>query len=84
VLAGFVCAQADHPRLAIGRNVNPSEVVKALEKLKEGKANAYHAQVVAEAGATEAIPDLERQFARVSDPLDKAKFAQVVLLLGDR
>lgn len=84
LLAGVVSGQSDHPRSATPYTVNKKEVTDAVAKVKSGKFNGYHVGLIGEARAVEAIPDLENQFTRVSEPIDKAKIAQVLLLLGDR
>ena len=60
------------------------EVADALAKVKSPQFKAFHAEILAEARAVQAIPDLEKQFSAMTDPLDKAKIAQVLLFLGDR
>lgn len=65
-------------------NEKASKTADALAKLKSGKFNGYHVQVIGEARALEAIPDLEKQFTLISEPLERAKIAQVLLLLGDK
>lgn len=84
LLVGVVYAQAVHPQPATGRPVDKTKVADAVARVKSGKFSGYHVGVIGEAGAIEAIPDLEVQFARDSDPLEKAKIAQVLLALGDR
>ena len=83
LLAGVVCGQADPAQAPIQRPAESPEVVRAIAKLKLGEAIAYNAQVISEAGAREAIPDLEEQFAHAPEFIDKAKVAQVLLALGD-
>ncbi len=84
LLVGVVFGQADRPQPWIRRPVDKTEVADAVARVKSGKFNGYHLGVIGEAGAIEAIPDLEVQFARDPDPLEKAKIAQVLLALGDR
>jgi HEAT repeat protein len=84
LLAGVVSAQAEPPHPAGERTVNNRDVADAVAKVKSGKFNSYHVGLIGEARAAEAIPDLEKQFAVVSDPIDKAKIAQVLLALGDK
>lgn len=84
LLAGVVSGQSDHPRPATPYTLNTREVADAVAKVKSGKFNGYHVGLIGEARAVEAIPDLEKQFVLASEPLDKAKIAQVLLLLGDR
>jgi hypothetical protein len=84
LLAGVVLGQPGRQQPAIGRTFDKTEVADAVAKVKSGKFNGYHVGLIGEAGAIEAIPDLEKQFARAAEPLDKAKIAQVLLLLGDK
>jgi hypothetical protein len=56
----------------------------ALEKLDSPDFNGAYAESISHAHAVQAIPGLERQFARATEPLDKAKYAQVLIRLGDR
>jgi HEAT repeat protein len=64
--------------------VDTKDVADAVAKVKSGKFNGYHVGVIGEARAVEAIPDLEIQFTRVSEPIQRAKIAQVLLFLGDK
>lgn len=84
LLAGVVFGQTGPAQPPGKRPVETAEVAKARANLKSGEAIGYNAQVIAEAGAREAIPDLEEQFAGATEPLDKAKVAQVLLALGDK
>ena len=85
LLVAVVYGQADQPKTAMAYQVDPAELKKALAEMKStAPASTYWAQIIAEAHATEAIPDLEKQFARAKDSLDKAKLAQVLVLLGDK
>ena len=84
LLAGVAYGQAEPPQPAISRTWDKKEVADAVARARSGEFNGYFAGVIGEAGAIEAIPDLERQFDLASEPLDKAKYAQVLLLLGDK
>lgn len=81
LLVGIAHTQSAQPEPAMDR---AAQVADAIAKVRSGKFNGYHVEVIGEARAVEAIPDLEKQFTAVSDPLDKAKIAQVLLLLGDK
>ena len=61
-----------------------TELADAVAKVKSGQFNGYHVGVIGEARAIEAIPDLEKQFTLISDPIQKAQIARVLLLLGDK
>ncbi|MBZ5568002.1 MAG: hypothetical protein LAN64_09145 [Acidobacteriia bacterium] len=78
---GIARCQSAQPQAA---NESPAEVADAIAKVKSGKFNGYHVEVIGEARAVVAIPDLEKQFTLVSEPLERAKIAQVLLLLGDK
>jgi len=84
LLVSLVSAQSDPPRPVAGRTVDKKEIADAVARVKSGKFNSYHVGLIGEARAVEAIPDLEKQFAVVSDPIDRAKIAQVLLSLGDK
>lgn len=58
----------------------------AMKALKAGEAEPYDLEVIGQANAVEAIPDLEKQFAHTSesDPILKGKIAQVLVKLGDK
>jgi hypothetical protein len=61
-----------------------TRVPEALAKVKSGAFSGVDVDLLARAGAVEAIPDLEKQFLRTQDPLDKAKIAQGLVKLGDK
>jgi len=66
-------------------------VADAVKKVKQGKFSGVHVEAIAEAGAVEAIPALEEQFARSLepnasaeiDPGNKGKIASALVRLGD-
>ncbi len=84
LLAGVLYGQVAPAQPTDGRTVSKTEVADAVAKVRSGKFNGYHVGVIGEAGATEAVPDLELQFTRDTEPIEKAKIAQVLLALGDR
>jgi HEAT repeat protein len=61
-----------------------AKVPEAIAKVKSGDFTLGHVELIAEANAVEAIPDLEKQFVRSQDQLDKAKIAQALVKLGDK
>jgi HEAT repeats len=61
-----------------------AHVDAAIAKLKSGDFVLSDVDMIGRGGAVEAIPILKEQFARVQDPLDKAKIAQVLIKLGDK
>jgi HEAT repeat protein len=84
LLAGVLYGQVAPAQPTDGRTVSKTEVADAVAKVRSGKFNGYHVGVIGEAGATEAVPDLELQFTRDTEPIEKAQIAQVLLALGDR
>jgi HEAT repeat protein len=81
LLVGLIYGQLGRTQVA---NERTAEVADAIAKVRSGKFNGYHVGIIGEARAVEAVPDLEKQFTRTSEPIEKAKIAQVLLLLGDR
>lgn len=59
-------------------------VPEAIAKVKSGDYGPVHLNLIAEAGASEAIPLLEEQFRISKDVLDKAKIAQTLIRLSDK
>jgi HEAT repeat protein len=84
LLAGIAHGQADHAQQATRPVASKSKVAVAVARVRAGNFNGYDVELIREAGAIEAIPDLEKQFARASEPLDKAKIAVALLALGDK
>jgi len=69
-------------KLAYG--VDRANVPEAIAKVKSGDFAAIHVDLIARAGAVEAIPDLKRQFVSVEDPLLKAKIASALVKMGEK
>lgn len=76
---------------------SPANVAKAIAKVKSGNFAGSDVDMIGRGGAVKAIPLLEKQFHRIlvapgapknpqdlSNLLDKAKIAQVLLKLGDK
>jgi hypothetical protein len=85
LLTGVAYGQAeqDQPqKLAYGADM--ANVPNAITKVKSGEFSGVHVDLIARAGALEAIPVLKEQFARVQDPLLKAKIAAALVRLGDK
>jgi hypothetical protein len=85
LLAGVVLGQEQGSQDA--KNVyrpDKSKIPETLQKIKAGKFVGVDVDLLAETKATEAIPDLEIQFANSKDTLDKAKIAQALVKLGDK
>jgi hypothetical protein len=78
-----VQSQAENEKLAYG--ADKANVPDAIEKVKSGEFAALHVDMIARAGAVEAIPSLKQQFVHVNDdPLLKAKIAAAIVRLGDK
>ena len=60
------------------------QLADSLAKVRSGKFSGYNVEIIREARATVAIPDLEKHFPLVTDIWDKAKIAQVLLSFGVR
>ena len=75
--------QSQRERLAY--TADRANVPDAIAKVKSGEFAAVHVDMIATAGAVEAIPILKQQFLRVEDdPLLKAKIAAALVRLGDK
>lgn len=61
-----------------------ANVADAIAKLKSGHFALVHVDMIAKAGAVEAIPTLKEQFSRGQDPLVKARIASALVKLGDK
>lgn len=97
LLVGVAHAQSEQSQPA---NDRAAQVAKAIARVKSGEFFLVDLTVIGEARAVEAIPDLEKQFTLRTDRqeaalgalpevalqglLEKARIAQVLLLLGDR
>lgn len=76
-------AQQNQPqKLAYGADM--ANVPDAIAKVKSGDFAAIHVDLIARAGAVEAIPILKEQFVHVQDPLLKAKIASALVRMGDK
>lgn len=96
VLAGTASGQPDrvYPKPQPDKYAyaaDPGNVPEAIAKVRSGAFFGVHVEMIAQAHATEAIPALEKQFARAQDPkpgeiapLDKEHIASALVRLGDR
>jgi len=75
--------QQNQPR-SLAYAADKSNVPDAIAKLKSGNFLLVHIDMIARAGAVEAVPALKEQFTRSPDPLVKAKIASALVRLGDR
>jgi hypothetical protein len=72
------------PSKKLGYASDRANVPDAIAKVNSGNFAAVHVDMIATAGAVEAIPILKEQFARVEDPLLKLKIAAALVRLGDK
>ncbi|WP_213806603.1 hypothetical protein [Granulicella sp. dw_53] len=79
LLASTVNGQVQSSPGTQARPVDKARVSDALAKVKTGTQSIRDLEQIAHAGATEAIPDLQHQFAQSPDPDNKAKIAQVLV-----
>lgn len=80
-------AHAQNPKPQTGTQLHIADkahTAAAISKIKSGNFVGTDADLIAKAGAVEAIPALKEQFLRKQDATDKAKIAQVLLKLGDK
>ena len=76
-------AQQNEPeKLAYG--ADRANVPDAIAELKSGNFLGVHVDLIARAGAVEAIPILRQQFLVVQDPILQAKIAAALLRLGEQ
>jgi hypothetical protein len=79
-----------HGQVANPQSNNPANgpealsVSDAIAKIQSGELSAAAFDRITEARATQAIPVLEEQFARVGEKLDKARIAELLVKLGDK
>lgn len=83
VLAALAYGQQDQPN-GPAYAADKNNVPDAIAKVKSGNFLLVHIDMIARAGAVEAIPALKAQFARSQDPLVKAKIAGALVRLGCR
>jgi hypothetical protein len=74
--------QSQAEKLAYG--ADKANVPDAIAKVKSGEFAAVHVDMIARAGAVEAIPSLKQQFVHADDPFLKAKIAAAIVRLGDK
>jgi hypothetical protein len=67
-----------------GTQKQSDEVAASIAKVKSGDFNGYHVEVIAKAGAVQAIPALKDQFVRAKDVTTKAKIASGLVRLGEK
>jgi PBS lyase HEAT-like repeat len=60
------------------------QVAASIAKVKSGDFNGSHVEVIAKAGAVDAIPALEEQFRHKTDASEKEEIASALVRLGDK
>lgn len=85
LLAGTAYGQANPTKPdALPNEINAANVSNAISKVKSGDFLAVDVDLIARAGAIEAIPVMKEQFTRVQDTLLRAKIAATLVRLGDK
>jgi hypothetical protein len=74
--------QSQAEKLTYG--ADKANVPDAIAKVKSGDFGAVHVDMIARAGAVDAIPSLKQQFVHTDDPLLKPKIAAAIVRLGDK
>jgi hypothetical protein len=85
LLASVASSQATQNRpekLAYG--ADKANVPVAIAKIKQGDFGLVDIELIAQAGAVEAIPILKEQFVISQDPLTKEKLASALVKLGNK
>jgi hypothetical protein len=73
-----------------GQQTQPERIADAVKNVKQGNFARLHVEVIARAGAVDAIPALRAEFARRFDPNrtdevdDRAKIASALVRLGEK
>jgi HEAT repeats len=73
-------SQLEKPAYAVDR----ANIPEAIAFVKSGEFALVHVDMIARAGAVEAIPILKEQYGRAQDSFVKAKIAAALLRLGDK
>jgi PBS lyase HEAT-like repeat len=60
------------------------QLATSIARAKSGNVDTYDVEIIAEAGAVQAIPSLEEQFGRTTDVDTKTKIANGLVRLGDK
>ena len=83
LLTGVAYGQQNQPN-SPAYAADKANVPDAIAKLKSGKFALVHVDMIAKAGAVEAVPILKEQFARSQDRLVQTKIASAIVRLGDK
>jgi HEAT repeat protein len=60
------------------------QLATSIARAKSGNGDTYDVEIIAEAGAVQAIPSLEEQFGRTTDVSTKTEIANGLVRLGDK
>jgi hypothetical protein len=60
------------------------QLATSIARAKSGNVDTYDVEIIAEAGAVQAIPSLEEQFGRTTDVSTKTEIANGLVRLGDK
>jgi HEAT repeats len=71
--------QTPNPPDKLAYGVDKAMVPDAIAKVRSGEFGGVHVDMIARAGAVEAIPDLKKQFTRSDDPTLKLKIAAALV-----
>jgi hypothetical protein len=85
LLSTIAHSQSAKPHAELDDNTaNPANVAKAIAALKSGDVMPLDLETIATARASEAIPELKKQFSLSKDLITKGKIADVLIRLGDK
>lgn len=80
----MAAAQQQGPQTAGGQTASKDRVAEAMEALRSGDYHPAHVHLLADVGAVQAIPELEKQFEMTDDALLKPSVASALVRLGDK
>ena len=80
--AGGQLVQSEPNKASYARD--PANLPDAIAKVKSGDFSTGHVEMIAMAGAVQAIPILEVQYSRANDSLNKGELASALVRLGDK
>lgn len=62
--------------------VDPANIPKAVDAVHKGDYGLVDVEMIAEANAVQAIPDLKREFVQSKDPVTRSKMANALVRMG--
>jgi hypothetical protein len=85
----FVLAAVLNPAALSAQNgpaapTQSDQLATSIARAKSGNVDTYDVEIIAEAGAVQAIPSLEEQFGRTTDVSTKTEIANGLVRLGDK